>query len=281
VVDVTASAAGTGRPGTLSVDRFGYTGPVSATNIDSPPHYFRGTEMATFDFETDSAAAAALVPEGLTLAHEPARARVMFADFTFSTLGPYREAILAISCVWQGRRVLYCPYLIVTGDVGLIAGREIWGAPKLLGDIGFTRANAVISCHVDRPAGVSRIATGIIRPRDPLVPRGGEDVPMVFLKVIPSPEQGAPPEVCELVEVSIESSVHLGSDGRPELFSGPASLTFDSRSPADPWAALPVNRMIHATFGRFDSVLKHGRVLHRYDAATEARPSSSSAFPPT
>ncbi|MDF6046142.1 acetoacetate decarboxylase family protein [Streptomyces sp. JH14] len=252
---------------------------MSGTNIDPPPHYFRGTEMATFDFETDSAAAAALVPEGLVLAHEPARARVMFADFTFSTLGPYREAILAISCLWEGRRVLYCPYLIVTGDVGLIAGREIWGAPKLLGDIGFTRANAVISCHVDRPAGLNRIATGVIRPRDPLVPRGGEDVPMVFLKVIPSPEQGAAPEVCELVEVTIESSVHLGSDGRPMLFSGPGSLSFDSRSPADPWAALPVNRMVHATYGRFDSVLKHGRVLHRYDTAAEASPSTSPVFP--
>ena len=134
--------------GALDPARFGYTGPVSAPNVDPPPHFYRGTEMVTFDFETSSEAAAALVPEGLVLAHETARAQVWFSNFHFSTLGPYREAILSISCEWEGRRVMYCPYLIVTGDVGLIAGREIWGAPKLLGEIGWTAANAVVSCHV-------------------------------------------------------------------------------------------------------------------------------------
>lgn len=261
-------------PGTLRPDRLGYTGPVSAPNVDPPPHYFRDTRMATFEFETDTEAAAAIVPEGLVLAHEPARALVWFADFRFSTLGSYREAMLAISCLWEGRRVLYCPYMIVTGDVGLIAGREIWGAPKVLGEIGWVEANSVVSCTVERPAGV-RIASGTIRPRDAQESRdpghsGGP--PLVFLKMIPSPEQGAPPEVCELVEVAIDSSVRVASDGRPELFSGPGSLHFDAASIADPWASVPVRRMLRSTYGRYDSVLKHGRVLHRYALPAEAQP---------
>src|SRR5262245_35179773 len=197
-------------PGALSPDRFGFTGPVSAPTIDPPPHYFRDTEMVTFEYETSTAAAAAIVPEGLQLAHEPARALVWFANFHFSTLGAYREAMLAISCRWQGRRVLYCPFMIVTGDVGLIAGREIWGAPKLLGDVGWAAANSVVSCHVER---VSRIASGVIRPRDIREPSHSGGPPLVFLKVIPSPEQGAPPEVCELVEVTIDSTVRVASDG--------------------------------------------------------------------
>ena len=265
-------------PGTLSPDRFGYTGPVSASNIDPPPHFYRGTEMATFDFETSTRAAAALVPEGLLLAHEPARARVLFANFPFSTLGPYREAILGLHCLWEGRRVLYCPYLIVTGEIGLIAGREIWGAPKLLGSIGWDRTSSGVSCHVERPAGV-RIASGMMRPREMLEPSGSGGPPMAFLKVIPSPEDGAPPEVCELVEVAIKSTVHVGSDGRAELFTGPGHVHFDRPSVADPWAALPVERMLHATYGTYDSVLEHGRVLHRYTPAREARPHSPAGFP--
>ena len=247
-------------PGTLTPDRFGFTGPASAPSIDPPPHYYRGTELATFDFETSSAAAAALVPEGLSLAHETARGRVVFADFAFSTLGSYREAMLQLACTWEGRRVMYCPYLVVTGDVGLIAGREVWGAPKLLGSVGIERLGPVVSCQVER-VGV-RIAHGTLRPRDPVEPGEGGP-PLVFLKVIPSPEAGAPPEVCELVEVDLRSSVHRGSDGRPELFAGPADLRFEM-SPVDPWAALPVLRTVRATYGRFDSVLDHGRVLHRY-----------------
>jgi acetoacetate decarboxylase len=168
--------------------------------------------------------------------------------------------------------VLYCPYLIVTGDVGLIAGREIWGAPKLLGGIGWVSANSVISCYVERPAGVNRIASAIIRPRDPLEPGRTAGPPLVFLKMIPSPERGAPPEVCELVEVGIESTVQVGGDGRPELFSGPASVHFDSPSPADPWASVPVGRLVRATYGRYDSVLTYGRVLHRYERVSQAGP---------
>jgi acetoacetate decarboxylase len=251
-------------PGTLTPERFGFTGPVSAPNVDPPPHHFRGTEMTTFEYETSTAAAAAIVPVGLHLAHDPAHALVWFANFHFSTLGSYREAMLAISCLWEGRRVLYCPYMIVTGDVGLIAGREIWGAPKVLGDVGWATANSVVTCSVDRPAG-HRIATGVVRPRDLRTPNGPGGQPLVFLKVIPSPEEGAPPEVCELVEVAIDSTVHVAADGSPELFSGPGNLHFDTPSVADPWASVPVRRMIRSTYGRYDSTLKHGRVLHRYE----------------
>ena len=91
-------------PGTLVPARFGFTGPASAPNIDRPPHHYRGTELAVFEFETDSDAAAAVVPEGLELAHDVARARLMFASFPFSTLGAYREAMLTIACTWEGRR---------------------------------------------------------------------------------------------------------------------------------------------------------------------------------
>ncbi len=247
-------------PGRLSPDRFGFTGPASAPGIDPPPHFYRGTELATFDFETSADAAAALVPEGLSLASEPPRARVMFADFSFSTLGVYREAMLQLACTWAGRPVSYCPYLIVTGDIGMVAGREIWGAPKLLGSVGFETAGPAVSCYVERAG--TRIAKGELRPRDPVDPAGAVP-PLVFLKLIPSPLADAPPEVCELVEVDLVSTVHVGSDGRPELFTGPADLRLE-HSAVDPWATLPVLRTLRGTYGRFDSVLNWGRILHRY-----------------
>ncbi|MBN9622254.1 MAG: acetoacetate decarboxylase family protein [Actinobacteria bacterium] len=247
--------------GRLSPGQFGFTGPVSAPNIDPPPHFYRGTELATFDFETDAAAAAALLPEELSLAHEPARARIVFADFPFSTLGVYREAMLQLACTFEGRRVFYCP-----GDIGLIAGREIWGAPKLLGSVGFEKRGPTVSCHVERAG--TRIASAELRPRN-LIEPGATVPPLVFLKVIPSPEAGAPPEVCELVEVDLDSTVHLGSDGTAELFTGPAELRLE-RSAVDPWAALPILRTLRGTYGRFDSVLNSGRVLHRYaDSVTQ------------
>jgi len=136
----------------------------------------------------------------------------------------------------------------------------VWGAPKLLGSVGLDKAGPIVSCRVER--GGVRIAQAMLRPRDPVEPGDGGP-PLVFLKVIPSPEAGAPPEVCELVEVVLRSTVHRGSDGQAELFSGPGELRLEM-SPVDPWAVLPVLRTVRATYGRFDSVLDHGQVLHRY-----------------
>lgn len=255
--------------GALLPHRFGYTGPASSPVVGPPPHQYYGTRLAVFEFETDSESAAALVPEGLDLAHEPAHARVMFADFPSSTLGTYREAMLLISCTWQGRRVLYVPYLVVTGEVGLIAGREIWGAPKLFGDVGWKDDESVqspreLTCWVGSSNAASPTMTGTMRPRHPVSAGSSSAPPFVFLKLIPSPEADAPPEVCELVEVDLHSTVHVSHDGRPELYTGPGTLRSTSSSSEDPWSSLPIHRLVRCTYGRFDSVLGHGRVIHRY-----------------
>ena len=87
------------------------------------------------------------------------------------------------------------------------------------------------------------------------------------LKVIPSPEEGAPPEVCELVLTPLVFELIVGSDGRGEGFSGPGNVTFDSPSAVDPWHRMPVRRMVAASWGRYNFVLPYGRVIKRYEVA--------------
>ena len=64
----------------------------------------------------------------------------------------------------------------------------------------------------------------------------------------------------------------VGSDGRGEGFSGPGNVTFDSPSAVDPWHRMPVRRMVASSWGRYNFVLPHGKVIKRYDVARTAEP---------
>jgi acetoacetate decarboxylase len=260
-----------GTPGRLTPDRFGFSMPPGDPPFDKPPYYYRDIEMMAFAYETDDDAASAIVPEGLTIAHSPAIAQLIFTNFHFSTLGAYTEAILGVSCLWEGEPVTYCSNLLVTNEVGLIGGREPYGFPKLFGEVEWIKEHEIISAYAERPKG-KRICTGVMRPRDILAPEDVVTPPLVTLKIIPSPEEGAPPEVCELVRTPLDFQLVVGSDGRGEGFAGPGNVTFDSPSAVDPWHRMPVHRMVASSWGRYNFVLPYGEVIKRYDVTRTAEP---------
>ena len=98
-------AVGEGLPGKLRPQNFGFSMPVTMPPFDAPPYYYRGIEMLAFVYETDDEAAAAVLPEGLTLANSPAVAQLLFPNFHFSTLGTYKEVILGLNALWKGKPV--------------------------------------------------------------------------------------------------------------------------------------------------------------------------------
>lgn len=247
--------------GQLSPGNFGFTMPVSNPPIDRPPYYFRNIESMTFVYETPTEAAAALLPEGLMLPATTSLAQVTFNRFHFSTVGCYNEAIFGINCFWEGEPVVYYDTILVDNEVGLITGREPYGFAKLFANIEFKRENNLIIGYAERPAG-KRVVTGVLRPRDLLEP--GPSIPAVTLKVIPSPEEGAPPEVCELVMLRTEKSVVQGSDGRYEAFTGPGNVTFDSESVINPCFRLPVQKMVQSSWGYYNFTLPYGKVIKRF-----------------
>lgn len=259
----------TGVEGKLQPQSFGFSMPVANPPFDHPPYYYRGVEMMAFAYETDDAAAAAIVPEGLRIANSPAIAQLIFPHFHFSTLGAYKEVILGLSCLWEGQPVTYCAALLVTNEVGLIGGREPYGFPKLFGNIEWSKENNIISAYAERPKG-KRICTGVIRPRDILSQDDVQTPPLVTLKVIPSPEEGAPPEVCELVRTPVDFELIVGTDGKGEGFSGPGNVTFDSPSVIDSWSRLPVRHMLAASWGYYNMVLPYGEIIKRYGAREPA-----------
>lgn len=249
--------------GRFTPDRFGFTMPASNPPIDRPPYHFRNIESMTFVYDTPTEAAAALLPEGLMLPEGISQASVTFNKFHFSTVGCYNEAIFGIHCTFNGEPVIYYDTILVDNEVGLITGREPYGFAKLFANIGFERENNLIIGWAERPTG-KRLVTGTFRPRDP-IEAAGPSLPAIALKVIPSPEEGAPPEVAELVMVRTVKSIVQGSDGQYEAFTGVGNVTFDSESVLNPCFRLPVLKMARASWGFYNFTLPYGKILKRYE----------------
>jgi acetoacetate decarboxylase len=218
-------------------------------------------EMILIAYRTDEEEALNLLPEGLELA-EPATASIIIANYHFTTWGPYNEAILAIGCTWQGQPMAYLPYLMVTQEVPLIAGREIWGTGKKLARVQVTHDHDAQMGVIERPTG-NRLATAVMRPLQNVSGQGFGFPPVVMLKLIPRAD-GTGAALAQLVSLDFKVTPIVGADGIPELWSGPASLTYNSPTAADPWHRLAVRDVLSGHYGWFNGYVPFGKVLKEY-----------------
>jgi acetoacetate decarboxylase len=224
-----------GQPGTLTKDQFGFSMPVDAPLYGRLPVLYKGVSMLIYEYVTGADAAAALLPAQLELAAPPtlppktALAMLLFAEYSWSTLGPYNEVAQAIQCTYKGTPMTYAVRLHVTTDRALTMGRECGGFAKKLGDIPFRRDMSYAS-WLDRPAGV-RICSGVMEPGVQL-PRSLDPIDFVSLRVMPNVAKPDTPSLCQLVHTK-----WLFVNG--ELWSANGSFSFTGASALDPYHKLP------------------------------------------
>jgi Acetoacetate decarboxylase (ADC) len=135
----------------------GYSYPLSPkgeTNLASAPPWHYAGEMLGVEFWTSPVAAAATLPERLTIDPDAkGRAAALFFDWQFSGsneeyLDParyqYREFMILVNALWNETKVAWCPYIFVDNDAALARG-WIQGFPKKMGLIAQTRAIGLAS----------------------------------------------------------------------------------------------------------------------------------------
>lgn len=240
--------------GRLTKEKFGYDMPVDAPLYAKPPIYYKRARTLSVTYETDPEAALDILPRGLTLI-APATAVLIFVKYPFSTLGPYEETILCIPCLLNGEMKAYVAHIVVNNDIPQIAGREVWGYPKKMADITFREQYDLIFARMERPAG-NLICSAGMRPQTE-VSVAPDDIGVLSLRVIPSPEKGAPPSIAELVEIPQKVTVL-------ESWSGPGWAQFHSTSALDPWHKLTVKTVVDVSYRISDMVLDYGRIVKTY-----------------
>lgn len=243
-------------PGRLTKDKFAYAMPVDAPLYAKPPIYYKNVETIGITYETDTDSALDLLPEGIVLP-EPATATLLFIRYPWSTLGPYEEVILGISCLWNDEPRFYIVHIVVNSDIPLAAGREIWGYPKKMATITIGTEGDIRWGKMERPAGHLICSAGM-KPETPVEELPDAGGGGLSLRIIPSPEEGAPPSLAELIEVPPRNNVTI------ETWTGPGWAAFHSNSVIDPWHKLPVKQVLGAIYKKYNMELGFGRVIKTY-----------------
>lgn len=245
--------------------------PMRSMPLDSPLYELdplRGVEywgcralIALFSIACDISE---ILPEGVRAAGEQPLGMVLVAEYGASTLGRYSELTSFVQVrTPEGTLAMYVPYIYVTNDAALAAGREVIGAPKKLAAIELADGCDAVQGTLERPAG-KRLVTLTVKPSRRLEPEllAGAmppGTPCLSLRHLPAPPGGT--LVHELVQWSSELSLHSDAKGDQCAFAGAGSLTYDSPSAIDPVHRLAVGSMIATAYIEFDMRLSAGRVI--------------------
>lgn len=223
-----------GKRGALTKNQFGFSMPVDAPLYGPLPVLYKGVNMLIYEYVTSADAAASLLPAQLELVDVPnapgeAMAMLLFAEYPWSTIGPYNEVAQAVLCTYNGRPMTYAIRLHVTTDRALTMGRECGGFAKRIGDIPFHH-DASYASWLERPAGV-RICSGVMEPKERL-PKLLDPIDFVSLRVVPNIAKPDTPSLCQLMHTK-----WVFENG--ELWAGNGSFNFTGLSDLDPYHKLP------------------------------------------
>ena len=114
--------------------------PWSAPVFTTPPHSWQGVRSVVMSFQPDPAGLAAVLPPVL----EPGEGPGMITMLSYpwgspQRTHPFNEAVVLVPVKMDGVEANYVPFIWVTTDEAMIAGREIAGWPKKIADIAFER----------------------------------------------------------------------------------------------------------------------------------------------
>lgn len=223
------------------------------------PYEYDGFTAVLFEYPIERDRVDRLVPEPLDVRTD---AMVLgFYDYgVVNGFGSYNELVTGVPVAYEGRQMLYAPYLLLDGDAPMAGGREVWGIPKKLGTVQIDPGGATVTASASR-GGVTLVEATL----DTRAPAGDHPLAAdrfenVYRKTIPAAEKGAAPVVDRLV-VAETSDVHA-----ERALTGPGTLEF-GRSAADPLETLaPAGDVTgYLVEGSWTLGRTEDAVLHRFE----------------
>ena len=231
-----------------------------------PNGEFYDAEVLTVYFETKSEVVEKLLPPPLKPSALPVGA-VFVANYPKTNFGvKYLESALFLLAQHNGEEGAYCLSMPVTNDIALILGRETFGYPKKMAEIGFEREGDDISGWTERHSirffevkatlngefndvGVQQMITEEMK--------SNPDVTVYNFKYFPAPDRVGfdynPRLVKEVVQRK-NKSIEMGK----------AELKF-RQSDHDPWADVEIVRVYGAIYTVGDNIMLPGSVVAETD----------------
>jgi acetoacetate decarboxylase len=198
-----------------------------------------------------------LLPEGIEPYSTPPTAGVLLTHYPFSTVGEYHEFITVVQVEdHDGEMAYYIPYIYVTNDAALAAGRELAGAPKKLASIDLDTDGTIARGSLARER--TDLLSLSVKPEQRAVGgivdtvMGGR-LPLLSIRHLPPIEGG---DGCtQLVKWYADMDWHEDGQGRPRRWLGPTEVAYEAGSAHDPIHKVPVERQMAGLHGHFDMTL--------------------------
>jgi acetoacetate decarboxylase len=237
---------------------WGYTTPLLSPLYSSPPHYFTEAKILMAVYEMKEEVLRDLVPEPLEPVGNKCAAYVGMDARIATGLGTYLEGGILPVVKYKDYVGVLLTLLYLDSEVPICAVREIWGAGSKLGKLKLYEQQNIVRGEVERAGrrlmSVSVSLEGPGKPEDAAIYLSGA----FAIKVIPSPEEGQPPEVCELVYFESDITKVHG------FWKGTGEVAFPERSDLDPVYKFEPSKVIAGYYAIFDFVLPFGKIIHRY-----------------
>ncbi len=205
-------------------------------------------------FNVEGEEAMDILPEGVEPYGQSLQGGVLVARYPHSTVGEYNEVICMLQVEdLDGEMAYYIPYIYVTNDSAMAAGRELAGAPKKIADIEFDDTGSVYSGTMERPTG-QNLLTATVKPEqrvqggmiDAMMPK---PTPLLSIRHLP-PIEGS--DGCtQLVKWYADFDYHE-SDGERDMWYGPGSVSYGTESAVDPVHKLAVDDTMLSIYAEFD-----------------------------
>ncbi len=228
--------------------------PVWSSPFGPPPYWMESSERIIIEFETDPEEIRRITPAPL----KPAEHNRLLAFVSDNRQTPhslfYHEAGIVQSVTYEGRPAITIPYLWTSTDTAMLAGRELYGMPKLMCDHDRLEISGNEAFGKLGREGRTMLEMSITIEKK-VAP---EDMPMsseyAFMRVIPSPDPDWP-TLRQLVWITLEDpKVHSCWAGKGWLrFGWPSSSGLDR---------LPVNRITNAWYSQHSLTLSAAKILH-------------------
>jgi acetoacetate decarboxylase len=132
---------------------------------------------------------------------------LLILEYPDTSIGPYNEALLILSCTYQNKPGVFIYSIYVDDDVALAAGREIWGIPKKIAEINLSKIkkNKINGTVLRKGKTIFDVSAEILDTEPGLNPRDlFESLPFYNLKLIPDVADNSKPALRQLTETSIK-----------------------------------------------------------------------------
>ena len=238
----------------------GYSIPLDSPLYPGPPWIYWNVEAIIILVTFDEKSVDPLLPEGVSPVGGDPLGAIWIARYPTTTLGPYDEALIAVQVEGDFGMAYYIPYIYVTNDAALAAGREVAGAPKKLAYIDLNQEGSTVAGLAKR-GGMEvgahvkleyRVDEGFI---SGLLPEEG--VPLLSLRMLPKVGDSA-----GIVQAVLwRSKVFFQRrHGNISALGGPSKVVLKG-SVEDPIDRLRVKEVVQGIYARFDMELDVERVV--------------------